>query len=575
MTQCIFPHQLWIHLFTLILLGLNSSYSSFAQQTNSSSPAGNIRELDTSDALEQMLAEEAARLDRTTGFSTPVRITDGPIEANPQYGILINKERLKQYLNEAQMHAMRDLMQVILAHEKAHWIQYRDERYGFQILRWDMERKRIIECQADILAGKYFTETFGAAKAKRLENPLPFTAQDRTPANVKDILQLAFELGSYESTSNKGNDVHPSRQARRIAFRFGMSVGGMDFAKREIARLSQSSEQGRDQLIKNYRGMLDIIAYKMSFNPQQMDILDWSFWQASRITHYRSAASKDISFVVNRENWDTNPANPIVTYSVTIQNNGERSIKSDFAIQCDWYPKDDIRDTKQSLLISTKSYRFTLGPGEKRTLEASLPCFELGIDNAENYVMILTLPPMPTSLMRFEYADEQPNEQSSTSSTAFGVKSTRPVRDDLLKILPAYARAVRNNYKDLIAGPSLRYSYGGLDPDKVVQYGFTPYENIVETKIISSASNRYAPILAVTLFQTLDPDEQDEVFSDIAEKLITIDGVNRFQLNDGTDPNKVLAFTYTITPNHFVALAKIKAPNSRYEVQLIIKKKDE
>ncbi|QDK77729.1 hypothetical protein EXU85_03610 [Spirosoma sp. KCTC 42546] len=571
MRQFLFVHQLRTSRIIVLFYLLSNGYSAFGQQTSNSGALGNVRELGTSDALEQMIAEEAARLDRTTGFSTPVRITDGPIEANPQYGILINKRRLQSFLSQSEMHSMRDLVQAVLAHEKAHWIQYRDNRYGFQILNWGFEQKRIIECQADILAGKYFTETFGTAKAKRLENPLPLTATDRTPANVKDILQLAFDLGSYESTSNRGSDVHPSRQARRIAFRFGMSVGGLDFAKREIARLSRSSEPGSSQLIQDYRNMIDVVSYKTSFNPQQTDVLDWSFWQASRITHYNTAASKDISFVINNEQWSRNPNNPTVTYSVTVQNNGERSIRSDFAIQCDWFPKEDIRNTKESLLISIKSYRFTLKPGEKRTLEASLPTSQIGIPNAEDYVMILTVPPMPTSLMRFEYVDEQPNDQSPTSTHAFGVKSTRPIRDDLLRILPAYAKAVRNNYKDLIAGPSLRYGYE-VDTDKVIQYGFTPYENIVETKIISSASDRYPPMLAVTLFQTLDSDEQDDVFSDIAEKLTTIDGINRYQLNDGTDPNKVLVFTYNLTPNHFLALAKIKAPNSRYEVQLIFKK---
>lgn len=572
MKYSLFPYQLCVALLTISLGCIFIPYSALSQQTDNSYSAGNIRELDTSDALEQMLAEEAARLDRTTGFATPVRITDGPIAANPQYGILINKERLLSFLNNSQMNAMRDLIQVVLAHEKAHWIQYRDERYGYQILRWDMERKRIIECQADLLAGKYFIETFGSAKAKRLENPIPLTAADRTQANIKDILQLAFDLGSYESTSNRGSDIHPGRQARRIAFRLGMSVGGMEFAKREIARLSRSSESGKDQLIQNYRDMIDIIMYKTAFSPQQMDIMDWSFWQASRITHYNTAASRNMSFVINKEQWNKNSNNPTVTYSITVQNNGERPIKSDFAIQCDWFPKEDIRNTKESLLISTKSYRFTLMPGEKRTLDASLPTAQQGLPNAENYVMILTVPPMPTSLMRFEYVDEQPDERSTTSPTAFIVKSTRPVRDDLLRILPVYARAVRNDFKDLIAGPSLRYGYE-VDTDRVVQYGFTPYENIVETKIISSASGRYPPYLAVTLYQTLDSDEQNEFFDDVGEKLSTVPGVSRFQLNDGTDPNKVAVFTYNLTPNHFVALAKIKAANSRYEVQLIFKNK--
>jgi len=550
-------------------------YQPASGQSGGDLPAG-IRELNTSDALERMLAEEAARLDRAIGFSTPIRITNGDIEAKPQLGILINKKDIQKYFDKSQVHQMRDVIRVVLAHEKAHWVQFRDPRYGFQILRWDLERKRIMECQADIIAGKCWREAFGIESFKRLEaNPLTSeTASDKPQFYAKDILQLAFDLGKYETNSNNGNDTHPSRQSRRVAFRLGMAVGGLDFANREIDQLSrQPASADRDQLIQLYRGSMNITMYKTQFYPQQRDMLDWSYWQASRIVHYSSSASKDISITVNREKWSRNPEHPYVTYSISFQNTGTRPIRSDFAIQCDAFPKDDRQDTKASLLIDSKSYRFTLQPNEKRTIRDSLMIALSNDVDASKYVTVLTLPPMPTSLMRFEYTDGRaPGGGDLSQSAEFATKSTEPIKNDLLPILTMYLGETKNGFQKLVAGPSIRYLYE-VDTDRVVQYGFTPYENLIETKIISSAYNRYSPYVAVTLLQTLSPTERRNLFDDLSRRLGATQGLTRVPLTDGTDPNQVALFSYVGAEDYYVALAWIKDPNSRYEVMLVIRPK--
>jgi hypothetical protein len=561
----------------LVLYNLLMNYQPASGQSGGGAdlPVG-IRELNTSDALERMLAEEAARLDRAIGFSTPIRITNGDIEAKPQLGILINKKDIQNYLDKSQVHQMRDVIRVVLAHEKAHWVQFRDPRYGFQILRWDLERKRIMECQADIIAGKYWREAFGIESFKRLEaNPLTSeTASGKPQFYAKDILQLAFDLGKYETNSNSGKDTHPSRQSRRVAFRLGMAIGGLDFANREIERLyRQPASADRDQLIQMYRGSMNITMYKTQFYPQQRDVLDWSYWQASRIVHYSSTASKDISVTVIREKWSRDPKRPYVTYSISFQNTGTRPIRSDFAIQCDAFPKEDRQNTKESLLIDSKSYRFTLQPNEKRTVRDSLMIALPNDVDASQYVTVLTLPPMPTSLMRFEYADGQaPDEGNSSQSAEFATKSTEPIKNNLLPILTMYLGETKNGFRKLVAGPSIRYLYE-VDTDRVVRYGFTPYENLIETKIISSASNRYPPYVAVTLFQTLSAIERRNFFADLSRRLGATQGLTRVPLTDGTDPDQVALFSYVAADDYYVALAWIKDPNSRYEVMLVIRPK--
>jgi hypothetical protein len=84
--------------------------------------------------------------------------------------------------------------------------------------------------------------------------------------------------------------------------------------------------------------------------------------------------------------------------------------------------------------------------------------------------------------MRFEYSAKQDLDESFTSQAiGFAVKSTEPVKIDLLQILSTYVRSIKNNFRDLVAGRSLRYLYE-VDTDRVILYGFTPFENLVETK---------------------------------------------------------------------------------------------
>jgi hypothetical protein len=54
--------------------------------------------------------------------------------------------------------------------------------------------------------------------------------------------------------------------------------------------------------------------------PAAQKVLNWSYWQASRIVHYNTVTGKDISITVNQANWSWDLERPYVTFSVSIQN---------------------------------------------------------------------------------------------------------------------------------------------------------------------------------------------------------------------------------------------------------------
>lgn len=556
-------------------------------QPSSSYLPDSIRELNLSDNFEKMIADEGRLLDKVSGFSTPIRITSGAIEADPRWGILVNKTALQTHFSESQMHLIRDVIRIVLAHEKAHWIQYRDARYGIAVRNWGFERKRIVECQADILAGKYWREAFGIEAFAKRVNGIARTSENDT-FFAKDVLQMAFDLGRYESSSNSSMEVHPSRQARRVAFRIGMAVGGIALINEEIRRLMrQPASEQRDGEINAFRNLVNEIARKTEHLPGS-NILAWSYWQASRIVHHSLAACLDIGITLVDVQWKTKGDRPKVVYTLKVKNNGSRAIQGDFAIQCDWTPKDDILNTKDKLLIDIKSYRFRLDTGQEKTITDSLNWTNMTVPNPEAYLPVLVYPPLPTSLMKFEYVDfvkeeERPRDETGyklkirddlprdLKAAAQSAKVSKKINDSMAKLLSAYLPHADNGYKNLVSSPSLR-SFLDADSDKIVQFGDTPYENIVETRIISSASKKYNPFVSVCLYRAAGQAEQDEIFRYLKTAFPTLGVLRATQPPAGVPVDAIAAFSYAAEREYVVMLVKAKGL-SAYEVNLIISDK--
>jgi hypothetical protein len=327
-----------------------------------------IRPLDPSQDIERTIQEEMTNIDRVAGFTTPIGITQsGGTSSHPDAGIAVSLTELQRIRQDSGVRKFREILRFILAHEKAHQVQYR-QYSATAVQSDDEEQRRIFECQADILAGKYMIESFG--------EPTP-----ENQAAIEDALQVAFDLGTEEYS--KFSD-HPSHEARRIAVRLGMASGMTVLLSR---RLPDPIAQG----------MIQTISEKVDIRSGEMP-LDWSLRLSKRITHFSRAASLDIVLDDKDIKWDTTAQNPFVTFSLTYENTGHKPIIVDLEVQCASVPRNNPDDTKKWQKWSVKNFRFTLQPGQKYPVRGTLPWLA-----TPDLMPRLIFPPDATALMSCEY----------------------------------------------------------------------------------------------------------------------------------------------------------------------------
>lgn len=107
--------------------------------------------VDSSQALGKMILEERRVLARHFGFYVPVRLSQrGGSVSHPDDGIALDARQLQRLRDSLPEASLRQVVRFVLAHEWGHMVQFR--RLGRETLG-DTTRRRVIECEADMIAG--------------------------------------------------------------------------------------------------------------------------------------------------------------------------------------------------------------------------------------------------------------------------------------------------------------------------------------------------------------------------------------------------------------------------------------
>ena len=336
--------------------------------------------------LQKVVDEEMSRIDQVVGFKTDVHIFEhaNGIRTTSTGGIEVDESELRKILDNSDATQFREVVRLLLAHETGHQLQFR--QYGQDCYKnADAQKRRIFECQADMLAGKYLIESMGGAA---------------NADSISDALRVMFAIGDPEHSAAAN---HPDHEGRRTAVRRGMAAGQIT--------LFQSLPPTPQVL-----GSIQILADKINILPGE-SVMQWSYRQSSRIIHCDRTASMDIVFSEENIQWNPARQNPIVNYSIKYTNRGSRAIEGDLEFRCDWVDRINDHDTLKSLLWSTRDYHVTLQPGETKTASGTLAWGDpngIPIAGINKLMPRFVSPPDDVALWSFTYVggNDHPAEEN-------------------------------------------------------------------------------------------------------------------------------------------------------------------
>lgn len=400
----------------------------------------NFNSLDSSNEIDEIILTEGERLDQSFGFQTNVTITDNENTlSHPENGIIISRSDLIAIRDNSNVKQFREAIRLILAHEKAHQLQY---KYYSQenVLTDNIEIANMYECQADILAGKFLIETLTTSSQEEISE----VEREEQSNAIVDALQILFDLGT--DVNNFSAD-HPNQEVRRNAVRFGMSHGMITNFENMLAdphlpwQLQDPIEESKEILIQK----IDVL-------PNET-LLDWSFRQAKRMTHFNRRASSDIVVVDKNIKWDTSPHNPFVNFDLEYMNVGENPIRVSMEVQCVSVPRNNERDTKAWQKWSVENFTFNLKPGRSYTVSGKLQWVA-----TEELMPSLIFPPDITAPVSCEYINETfdlgtPTNASSYLSFYKEEKDLKDLTADLYDLVSGS----QDDFKSLKAGIGKKY----------------------------------------------------------------------------------------------------------------------
>jgi predicted Zn-dependent protease with MMP-like domain len=167
--------------------------------------------VDSAQALGKIVLEERRVLARHFGFYVPVSLSQRGFGSNfsrPDEGIFLDAHRLKQLRDSLPEASLRQVVRFVLAHEWGHMVQFR--RLPEDTLA-DSARRRVIECEADMIAG--------SALAVLAENQ--GSAADFREA-TNSFIALAFNTGLPVWDFPW---MHPNPSQRSLCITVGASAG--------------------------------------------------------------------------------------------------------------------------------------------------------------------------------------------------------------------------------------------------------------------------------------------------------------------------------------------------------------
>lgn len=296
-----------------------------------------------------IVREEMRALDDASGFVSRISIEndDFGIQSCVGSGIVFSLPTLERIRHNFNIKQSRWLIRFLLAHEKAHQLQFRQYPID-KINSTNAISNRVKECQADLLAAKYCAmsadEGFGDQ-----------TTKDNFETAILEIFQYIFGLGNEDPLAG-----YPNPQARRTAARLGLSRGQVEKFRNLPQEVPQFASATRHLEI-----ILDIRANE--------NVLDWSLRQARRIVHFDNQACESLVL----EKWDTKRIDlgddvGAVKYTIAYRNAGKRLLYVEMEVQCITSDEADPDNTLKWQKWSVRNYEFPVKPGEKFLVEGRL-----------------------------------------------------------------------------------------------------------------------------------------------------------------------------------------------------------
>jgi hypothetical protein len=386
-----------------------------------------LHALDPTQPVEQEVGSIMDKLDDVAGFFSEISATDqGWTGSHPAAGVFVSVPQLDRIRQQSNVQFFPVILRLILAHEKAHQIQYRE--YGAALTQRPVAERRVYEAQADLLAGKDLTESIDAGK------PVP------NNDGIEDALRVMFDLGSEQYSLAD----HPSRESRRTAVRYGMAAG----------MITKFERMGGGPALQSAQ----ILRQKIDMRTGE-DALGWSLRLGRRLANFRRPAITDLVLTKEDIKYNINGDPPIVSYSLTYRNNGTHPINVDLEVKCVSVARADPDDSMLWQLIAAKNYRFLLQPGQRKTLQDAQTW-----QATKDLYPRLVLPPGPTSQVSVEYADGTTNLTTFDTAEgvpAFNLDAMKPI-PQLGSILHSLLRAAGGRFLALRASPGRELSGGTI-----------------------------------------------------------------------------------------------------------------
>jgi len=330
------------------------------------------------DQIDDAVASQRDKLSSDLGFPLSVSFSTGATEISDSSTINLSRTQLLGILNRAGAKSMKDAVGLIMAHEAGHLVQNR--LYNGAYDSASLEDKRVFECQADVLAGKFLIESLPRYTPDTSGSDA-FAADVRRRTNaILDALQILYNVGSPSDASP-----HPTPDQRQECVRLGMAAGTMVVGARDFGSENPAPE---------------IIAQKIDWLPAGP--MPWSLDRAKLILHYSKLAVANLRFTLIK-NETSSGAVQTVAYSIICLNSGSRPVDVRMDVQVLAVPHEDSSSERNTELLSNKQYLFRVQPdgevhiADKQSWESST--LRSGALHAH-----LSVPPSPGSLISATYA---------------------------------------------------------------------------------------------------------------------------------------------------------------------------
>lgn len=327
-----------------------------------------------SNSLQQLITSEFNTLKAVSAATTRLRLDSTPVMSSSSLRkegiIVINIPQVQRLVANAGVPYEKAIVRLLIAHELAHQMQYREYLVPSYTL--------LNECQADIIAGfllflvnnQDFVKIRDQLKVKSADDPLIKPVFNRLSDITFALYASIFSIGDNYSRDNN----HPRSIERRTALRDGNTYGYFRLFE-TVAKDPGVAEKYRLQ------GRAGIKLYKTLLNiyPDD-DLLGWSLRHARKIIHAKLDNCRNI-VVLNKWEWHPSSDHPFVAYTQKIRNIGNNTVTINYLNQLYGRLNTDPNNSLYWTNISTASKAITLHPGESGTITDSLKwsAFEPGL----------------------------------------------------------------------------------------------------------------------------------------------------------------------------------------------------